>query len=152
MMESTAAVPALSTEGAGFDLHGFVRELYPICRSITGSGLRQTLRLVQQQLSGLELHEIPTGTRMFDWTVPKEWNIRDAYIKDAAGNRIVDFQTSNLHVVAYSVPVRRRMSLAELRPHLHSLPEHPEWVPFHTALLSRDMGILPEPSPVVGPA
>ena len=80
---------------------------------------------------------------MFDWTVPKEWNIRDAYIKNSRGERIVDFKASNLHVVNYSMPVHTRMSLEALRPHLHSIPEHPEWIPYKTVVLRGDMGLLP---------
>ncbi len=98
-----------------------IAELYPICRSITGNGLRETLRLLQKQVP-LELREVPTGTQVFDWTVPKEWNIREAYVKNANGERVIDFQKSNLHVVNYSVPVRQRMRLAELKEHFFTLP------------------------------
>ena len=108
----------------GAELYGLVTELYPICRSITGDGVRDTLRRIQQRLP-LAIHEVPSGTQVFDWTVPREWNIRDAWIKNLNGDRVVDFQRSNLHVVSYSVPVRKRVPLAELRQHLHTLPEHP---------------------------
>ena len=108
----------------GEDMHALIAELYPICRSITGDGFRETLRRIQDEIP-LTLHEVPSGTSVFDWTVPKEWNIRDAYIKNSRGERVVDFKRSNLHVVNYSVPVRRRLSLAELTPHLYTLPDHP---------------------------
>jgi aminopeptidase-like protein len=119
-------------------MHAFMRELFPICRSITGEGVRETLATVGRRIP-LELHEVPSGTRVLDWTVPDEWNIEDAYIaKD--GRRVVDFRESNLHVVSYSEPVRATMPLADLRPHLHALPEHPEWVPYRTSYYSRTWG------------
>ncbi len=116
-----------------------IAELYPICRSITGDGLRETLRLLQRQIP-LELREVPTGTPVFDWTVPKEWNIRDAYVKNAKGERVIDFQKSNLHVVNYSVPVRSRMRLTELKEHLHTLPTHPDWIPYRTSYYKESWG------------
>jgi aminopeptidase-like protein len=125
------------TEGQA--MVGLIAELYPICRSITGNGLRQTLRLLQRQIP-LELREVPTGTQVFDWTVPKEWNIRDAYVKNGKGERVIDFQQSNLHVVNYSVPVRRRMRLAELKEHLHTLPAHPDWIPYRTSYYKESWG------------
>jgi aminopeptidase-like protein len=124
--------------GVGSLMHAFMRELFPICRSITGDGVRATLEAVGRRIP-LDLHEVPSGTRVLDWTVPEEWNISDAYIaKD--GRRVVDFQKSNLHVVSYSEPIRASMTLAELRPHLHALPEHPEWVPYRTSYYSRSWG------------
>jgi aminopeptidase-like protein len=123
----------------GEELHRFARELYPICRSITGQGLRQTLALIQNRIP-LQTAEVPTGTPVFDWTVPKEWNIRDAFIKDASGTRVVDFQKCNLHVLNYSVPVHRKMSLAELKPHLLSVPERPDWIPYRTSYYREDWG------------
>src|SRR5262245_61135015 len=119
----------LDLASLGEQLYARVAELYPICRSITGNGLRQTLGLLARHLP-LAIHEVPTGTQVFDWTVPAEWNIRDAYVMNARGERVIDFHKSNLHVVNYSVPVRRRLPLAELRPHLHTLPEHPDWIPY----------------------
>jgi aminopeptidase-like protein len=122
----------------GDSMHAFMRELFPICRSITGDGVRDTLEAVGRRIP-LELHEVPSGTEVLDWTVPEEWNIRDAYIaKD--GRRVVDFQKSNLHVVSYSEPVRASVPLAELRPHLQALPEHPEWIPYRTSYYSRTWG------------
>ena len=97
--------------------YSLVERLYPMCRSITGNGVRRSLRLLRESIP-LALREVPTGTEVFDWTVPDEWNIRDAYIMNELGERVVDFRKSNLHVLNYSVPVRRTMSLAELRPHL----------------------------------
>jgi aminopeptidase-like protein len=123
----------------GRDMHQLVTQLYPICRSITGDGVRETLRQIGQQIP-LSVHEVASGTPVFDWTVPKEWNIRDAYIKDSSGKRVVDFKRSNLHVVNYSVPVHRRMSLEELKPHLHSLPDRPDWIPYRASYYQETWG------------
>lgn len=133
------AVDQASPVSAGAAMHRLMAELYPICRSITGEGVRQTLRILQG-LIPLEIHEVPTGTPVFDWTVPKEWNIRDAYIKDGQGRRVVDFQESNLHVISYSRPVRQKISLDELRKHLVSLPEHPDWIPYRTTYYNENWG------------
>lgn len=124
---------------SGAAMHALVRELYPICRSITGDGLRQTLARLGREIP-LVVHEVPSGSRVFDWTVPREWNIRDAYVKNAAGERVIDFQRHNLHLVNYSVPVQRRMTLAELRPHLHSLPDRPELIPYRTSYYKESWG------------
>ena len=123
----------------GRAMHDFMADLFPLCRSITGDGLRETLRRVDR-VAPLRLHEVPSGTRAFDWTVPREWNIRDAWVADARGRRVVDFRESNLHVVSYSAPVRRRLSLDELRPHLHALPDHPAWVPYRTSYYAESWG------------
>ena len=125
--------------GAGEAMYALAKELYPICRSITGAGLRETLRRIQRLVS-LELHEVASGTRVLDWTVPKEWNVRDAWVADARGERVIDFQRHNLHVLNYSVPVRRRMTLAELRPHLFTLPERPDWIPYRTSYYAENWG------------
>ena len=123
----------------GQQLAAGVAELYPICRSITGNGVRETLRRLQR-VAPLTMHEVPSGTEVFDWTVPEEWNIRDAYIKNDRGERVVDFQRSNLHVVSHSVPVLARMSLETLRPHLFTLPDRPDWVPYRTSYYAKNWG------------
>ncbi|HWI79333.1 MAG TPA: DUF4910 domain-containing protein [Ramlibacter sp.] len=120
-------------------MHELLSELYPICRSITGNGVRLTLERLRQVIP-LEIHEVPTGTAVFDWTVPREWNIRDAYVKNARGERVVDFRRHNLHVVSYSVPVQTTMSLAELRPRLHTLPAQPDLIPYRTSYYTEDWG------------
>jgi aminopeptidase-like protein len=124
---------------AGEELYKLVAELYPICRSITGDGVRRTLEIVDREI-GLEVHEVPTGTEVLDWTVPREWNVRDAWVANAAGERVIDFQASNLHLVSYSVPVRATMSLAELKGHLFTLPDHPDWVPYRTSYYAERWG------------
>jgi aminopeptidase-like protein len=123
----------------GRGLHRFASNLYPICRSITGDGIRQTLAAVEKRIP-LQISEVPTGTTVFDWSIPKEWNIRDAYIKDACGKRVVDFRDNNLHVLNYSVPVHAKMCLSELRPHLFTIPEHPDWIPYRTSYYKENWG------------
>jgi aminopeptidase-like protein len=123
----------------GTQLYDFARTLYPICRSITGQGIRETLRLISERIP-LKIAEVPTGTQVFDWTVPKEWNIKDAYIKDAQGNRVVDFQKHSLHVLNYSTPIRAKMSLDKLKPHLFTLPQYPDWIPYRTSYYKENWG------------
>lgn len=120
-------------------MFSLIEELYPICRSITGDGVRETLSIVRKIIP-LQVHEIPSGTQVFDWTVPKEWNIKAAHIKNAKGEIVVDFSDSNLHVVNYSVPVHRKMSLQELKKHCHTLPDHPEWIPYRTSYYNETWG------------
>ena len=124
----------------GEELYKLVAELYPICRSITGDGVRRTLEIVERELGGLEVSEVPTGTQVLDWTVPREWNVRDAWVADAAGRRVIDFQASNLHLVSYSAPVRATMPLAELKQHLFTLPDQPDRVPYRTSYYAERWG------------
>lgn len=123
----------------GREMHEFIVDLYPICRSITGDGLRETLNRIGRRIP-LQVSEVPSGTAVFDWTVPREWNIRDAYVKSSDGRRVIDFNQSNLHVVNYSAPVKATMTLSELKPHLHSLPEHPGWIPYRTSYYKEQWG------------
>jgi aminopeptidase-like protein len=139
MSQSGALLDRLLDTGSGAEMYALAEELYPVCRSITGNGLRTTLNRIAEDVP-LELSEVPSGTEVFDWTVPKEWNIRDAWIKDPAGRKIVDFRDNNLHVVSYSVPVHRTLALEALRPHLHTLPEHPDWIPYRTNYYSENWG------------
>ncbi|GGR62725.1 peptidase M28 [Streptomyces roseolus] len=120
-------------------MHALVERLYPLCRSITGDGVRATLDVVGEYVP-LRVHEVPTGTRVLDWTVPQEWNIRDAYVADATGRRVVDFAASSLHVLGYSVPVAATMPLSELRGHLHTLPDQPDLVPYRTSYYTPEWG------------
>jgi aminopeptidase-like protein len=116
-----------------------LERMYPICRSITGNGVRQTLDLIETVIP-LQRFEVPTGTPAFDWEVPPEWNIRDAYVADESGRRVIDFRAHSLHVVSYSTPVRRRMTLHELQPHLHSIPDRPDWIPYRTSYYKENWG------------
>jgi aminopeptidase-like protein len=133
------SAPYYPPEDAGEAMHALMAELYPICRSITGEGFRASLGRLAEMIP-MQLTDVPSGTQVLDWTVPLEWNVRDAWIADGAGRRVVDFRVSNLHLVNYSVPVRTRMSLAELRPHLHTLPAQPDLVPYRTTYYKEDWG------------
>jgi aminopeptidase-like protein len=123
----------------GQELYRFAEDLYPYCRSITGKGVRHTLAAIRKRIP-LQSVEVPTGTPVFDWTVPKEWNIRDGFIKRPGGSRIVDFQACNLHVLNYSTPVHATMPLSELKPHLFTLPANPDWIPYRTSYYKEDWG------------
>lgn len=121
------------------EMYKLVERLFPICRSITGNGVRETLRIIQEHIP-IIIHEVPTGTRAFDWMVPKEWNIKDAYVMDKEGKRIIDFKNNNLHVVGYSVPVRKTVTGLELQEHLYSLPDQPEAIPYVTSYYKEGWG------------
>nr|AIF11891.1 aminopeptidase domain-containing protein [uncultured marine thaumarchaeote KM3_53_H02] len=123
----------------GTEMYDMMVKLYPICRSITGDGVRKTLDIISEQVP-LEKHEILTGTEVFDWTIPKEWNIRDAYVKKSNGKKIIDFQKSNLHVLNYSVPVHNTVSLSELKDHLFTLPDQPALIPYRTSYYYENWG------------
>lgn len=120
-------------------MHGLVRELYPICRSITGDGVRKTLARIGA-IVPLDIVEVPTGTAVFDWTVPKEWNIREAHIRNPRGETVLDFRDSNLHVVSYSTAVRERLPLDRLKERISTLPEHPDWIPYRTSYYEPSWG------------
>src|SRR3989337_1867903 len=130
---------SIEPEAVGQDIYQLIKEIYPFCRSITGDGVRLTHDILKQYIP-LEIHEIPSGTEVFDWTIPKEWNIKDACVKNSKGERIIDFQTSNLHVVSYSVPINRIMSLEKLKQHLHTIPDHPDWIPYRTSYYKETWG------------
>jgi aminopeptidase-like protein len=132
-----ARVPDAAEVGA--EMHELMRDLYPLPRSLTGDGVRRTLDVLEREIP-LERTEVPTGTAVFDWTVPREWNIREAWIADARGRRVVDFAESTLHVLGYSVPIRAPMPLAELRDHLYSLPDAPDAIPFRTSYHRENWG------------
>jgi aminopeptidase-like protein len=121
-------------------IYQLCEDLWPINRSITGDGVRETLSIIKKHLPNLDVHEVPTDTKCFDWVIPKEWNINDAYVIDPNGNKILDFKDSNLHVVSYSTPVNQILSLNELQKHLHSLPEQPDAIPYVTSYYQERWG------------
>jgi aminopeptidase-like protein len=123
----------------GSQMYNLISELYPICRSITGNGVRETLKILQQHIP-LDIHEVPTGTPVFDWTVPKEWNVRDAYVKNAKGEKVIDFKKSNLHILNYSIPIHEKMPLAQLKEHLFTLSDRPDWIPYRTSYYNENWG------------
>ena len=138
-MNITDIKQRLKPDEVSQEMYNLISELYPICRSITGNGFRETLHLIKKHIE-LTQHEVPTGTQVFDWTVPKEWNIKDAYIKNSQGERIIDFNKSNLHVVNYSVPVKQKMPLEELKQHLFTLSDRPDWIPYRTSYYKESWG------------
>jgi aminopeptidase-like protein len=123
----------------GDRMHGLMTELFPLCRSITGEGVRETLRRVSARIP-LEVHEVATGTRVLDWTIPREWNVRDAYVTDPRGRRVIDFQDNNLHLVSYSVPFHGSLPLSELRSHLFTAPDRPDVIPYRTSYYEEAWG------------
>lgn len=125
--------------GLASDAIRLMTEMFPICRSLTGNGVRRTLDLIAERIP-LERFEVGTGTPVFDWFVPPEWSIDEAFIADQHGRHVVDFRDHNLHLVSYSEPIDRTMSLEELNGHLHSLPEHPDWIPYRTSYYKRNWG------------
>ncbi|HKE85997.1 MAG TPA: DUF4910 domain-containing protein [Vicinamibacterales bacterium] len=136
----SASVPAhTERRSIGASLHALVDRLYPICRSITGEGVRQTLSILGEHIP-IAITEVPSGAAVFDWTIPKEWNIRDACITNARGERVVDFRESNLHVLNYSAPIHRKVPLSELRQHLFQDTAHPETIPYRTSYYSENWG------------
>jgi len=138
-MSNVARLKSEEFRGIGEDMYRMILELYPICRSITGNGYRQTMRRIQEIIP-ISIQEVPSGTEVFDWTIPKEWNIRDAYVKGPSGKKVIDFKQHNLHVMQYSVPVRLKVPLQELKHHLYSLPDHPEWIPYRTSYYKENWG------------
>ena len=126
-------------EHTGPFMHQLMAQLFPICRSITGDGVRETLRILQGHIP-LKIFEVPSGTKVFDWTVPREWNIRDAFVLDPQGKKIIDFKKSNLHVLGYAAPVDRYLPLAELQQHLHSLEDQPDAIPWVTSVYEERWG------------
>lgn len=126
-------------EDSGQRMHELAERLYPLCRSITGDGLRESLRMVSEKIP-IEIKAVPSGTKVFDWSVPQEWKVREAWIRDSSGNDVVNFRDHNLHLVSYSRPVRQRMSLLELLPHLHANPSMPDAIPYRTGYYHEDWG------------
>lgn len=130
----------ISSFKEGSQMYDLASRLFDICRSITGDGVRQTLNIIHEQIPDLTIHEIPSGTQCFDWVIPDEWNIHDAYIMKKNGEKVVDFKVNNLHVVGYSIPINKEMTLSELQEHLFSLPEQPNAIPYITSYYQRSWG------------
>jgi aminopeptidase-like protein len=138
-MEQLLVRPEPDASTLGERMHALAARLYPLCRSLTGDGVRETLAIVRDQLP-IETIEVPTGETAFDWQVPREWRIRDAYVKDASGRRRIDFRASNLHVVGYSRPVHTVLPLAELKTHIFTLPDQPDLIPYRTSYYAETWG------------
>ncbi len=132
-----APLEAANSEGGA--MMALIARLYPICRSITGAGVRETLAILNER-APIDLHEVASGTPVLDWTVPPEWNVRAAWVKGPDGTKVIDFADHNLHLMSYSTPIHARMSLAELRPHLHAEAAHPDWIPYRTSYYAENWG------------
>lgn len=132
-------IASVDRDRIGQSMHDLIRRLFPINRSLTGDGVRETLRILKEFLP-LVVTEVPTGTACFDWVVPDEWNVRDAYVKDATGRRVIDWRKHTLHLLGYSVPIHTTLSLEELRPHLYTLPAQPDAIPYLTSYYERRWG------------
>ena len=132
-------IDSIDFAAAGAQMYQLLSELYPICRSITGNGVRETLKKIKTVIP-LEVKEVPSDTQVFDWKIPKEWNIEDAWVKNAKGNKIIDFKDSNLHVLNYSTPIRKKVDLNELKEHLFTIPDHPDWIPYRTSYYQENWG------------
>jgi len=139
MNEAAALTPLIENDAIGEDIYKLAAEIFPICRSITGDGVRKTIDVLSRHIP-IQCHELPTGTAVLDWEVPREWNIDDAYIKNAKGERVVDFRRSNLHVLNYSAPVRRTMPFSELKQHVFTLPDQPDLIPYRTSYYKEEWG------------
>lgn len=139
IIERKSSESVSEPQSVGSQMMDLIKRLFPICRSITGNGVRRTLDIISEIIP-LDRYEIPTGTQAFDWEVPKEWNIREAWIKNSKGEKIVDFANSNLHVLNYSAPVHKTLSLDELRKHLYTIPTQPDLIPYRTSYYQENWG------------
>jgi aminopeptidase-like protein len=139
MSSQRRTIAALDTDVVGENMYQIIKDLYPICRSITGNGVRATLKRIAQQIP-ITVHEVPSGTQVFDWVVPSEWNIDDAYVITPTGEKIAEFKKHNLHVLNYSIPVHKKVPLTELKQHIYTLPEHPDWIPYRTSYYKENWG------------
>ena len=123
----------------GLEIYEFIKRLYPLNRSITGNGVRETLKIISEVIP-LEIKEVPSGTKVLDWNIPLEWNIRDAWIKDSSGQKVLDFNESNLHVLNYSLPIEQKISLAELKSNIFTIEDYPDWIPYRTSYYDQNWG------------
>ena len=136
-MNGNRTYPDMDVIGEG--MYKIINDLYPICRSITGNGVRSTLKRIEQEIP-ITVHEVPSGTQVFDWVVPSEWNINDAYVITPTGEKIAEFKKHNLHVLNYSIPIHKKVTFAELKQHLYTIPEHPDWIPYRTSYYKENWG------------
>lgn len=135
----------MSDNNSGIEMYNFAKKIFPYCRSLTGEGVRQTLRDLKEYIAEgggpeLQIYEVPSGTKSFDWTVPKEWKINEAYIEDEEGNHIIDFKDNNLHVLGYSTPIDEWVDLEELKTHIYTQPNQPDWIPYVTSYYKERYG------------
>ncbi len=121
-------------------MYNLAEKIFPICRSITGNGVRLTLEYLKEEFADMKIYEVPTGTQVFDWNVPKEWNIREAYIENSKGEKIIDFKDNNLHVMGYSLPIDCDMTLEELKKIIYTQPDQPDWIPYVTSYYKERSG------------
>lgn len=126
-------------EGTGEEIYNLIKRLYPICRSITGEGVRESLNIIKEYIP-LNIKSLASGTKVFDWTIPKEWSIRQAYIKNSKGEKFCDFSVNNLNVVNYSIPINTKMKLEELKKYIHTIPAKPDWIPYVTSYYKENWG------------
>lgn len=124
----------------GQDMYKLCGKMFPICRSITGDGVRETMAILREVVPEISLHEVPSGTQVFDWTIPKEWRIREAWVKNSKGEKLIDFKKHNLHVLGYSTPVDQKVTLAELKQHLYTQPNQPDAIPYVTSYYKERFG------------
>jgi|MDSY01.1.fsa_nt_gb aminopeptidase-like protein len=130
----------MSQKIIGQEIYKLAKSLWPLNRSLTGDGVRETLNIIKKLLPNLKIKEVPTGTKVFDWTIPKEWKVNKAYIVDPNGNKICDFSKNNLHLVGYSTPFTGTLSLEELNNHLYSIEDQPDAIPYLTSYYKKKWG------------
>jgi aminopeptidase-like protein len=138
-MNLSEKIKLIDSNKKGKDIFNLIEKMYPICRSITGNGVRETLSIISKIIP-VNIHEIPSKTKILDWEVPLEWNIKDAWIKNEKGEKIIDFKNSNLHVLNYSIPINKKVNLHELKEHLFTLPDYPDWIPYRTSYHNKEWG------------
>lgn len=124
----------------GKSMYALADRMFPICRSITGNGFRESLEMIREEVPEIQVYEVPTGTAVFDWTVPKEWNIRGGGIYRLNGDKVIDFKDSNLHIVGYSLPIDKVVSREELLEHVYTMPDQPDWIPYVTSYYKERWG------------
>ena len=138
-MSLSKKIKLIDVASKGKAMFELINQMYPICRSITGNGVRETLSIISKVIP-ITIHEVPSNTKVLDWEIPLEWNINDAWIKNSKGEKIIDFKVSNLHVLNYSIPIHKKVNLKELKEHLFTLPDYPDWIPYRTSYHNKEWG------------